>query len=117
LQRFYDQLLDVRIRLQKALLALNSLPQGDKVDTYKNAETEEFLDSTREQAYSLFLKTLNLNNVLHTSVPSLTPQQLYRDQTPKPTLKRKFKETSLPALLESLESTNSPYTPFSAHFP
>ena len=63
LKRFYDQLLDVRIRLQKVLVALNSLPQGDEVETYKNAETEEFLNSAKEQAYSLLPKTFNLNNV------------------------------------------------------
>jgi hypothetical protein len=75
------------------------VPNADQLDSYKNNETPELLQEAREQAYAIFLKTLSLN------------KQLYPDQIPHPNLKRKFVETSLPDIIESLNPQVKPYHP------
>jgi protein AATF/BFR2 len=62
-QRFYDSLLDARIRIQKALLALNSLPQGDAVEKYTNSETSTILKAAQEEVFTLFAKSFELRKV------------------------------------------------------
>ena len=59
-------LLDVRIRLQKALLALNSLPQGDKVGEFKTSDTIETLNTAMSKTYTLFAHSLQLRTVIET---------------------------------------------------
>lgn len=63
-QRFYDSLLDARIRVQKALLALNSLPQGGLVESYIDSETSAGLKAAQEAAFTLFTNAIELRKVL-----------------------------------------------------
>jgi protein AATF/BFR2 len=61
-QKFYDTLLDARIRLQKALLATNSLPVGD-LATQHDEETVNALQAAKQEALNLFASTLELRKV------------------------------------------------------
>lgn len=62
-QRLYDTLLDVLIRFQKALLALNSLPQGSSVEKYSDDDTEAALKIAKQEALNMFALTLDLRTV------------------------------------------------------
>ena len=112
LQRFYDGLLDARIRLQKAMIASNSLPQGDTVDKYVNRETANAINAAREQAYSLFMRSSELRKVRGdyklTDIEELLPATTLPS---KVGLKRKFEESSLAELMEISESFRQQYTP------
>jgi protein AATF/BFR2 len=61
-QKFYDTLLDARIRLQKALLATNSLPVGDSAAQH-DEETVNTLQAAKQEALNLFASTLELRKV------------------------------------------------------
>jgi len=62
-QRLYDNLLDARIKIQKGLLAVNSLPQSDIVAKYRDETTMETLNQAKEAAYNVFVRTLELQQV------------------------------------------------------
>lgn len=53
--------------MQKALTALNSLPQGNKLEDYTDVETDDALNRAKEQAYALFVKASDLREVRFTS--------------------------------------------------
>jgi protein AATF/BFR2 len=61
-QKFYDTLLDARIRLQKALLATNSLPVGGST-TQHDEQTVTALQAAKQEALNLFASTLELRKV------------------------------------------------------
>jgi protein AATF/BFR2 len=62
-QKFYDELLNARISLQKALLGLNSLPQGDNVQKYTDEATTAAINAAKQQAYTLFIQSFELRTV------------------------------------------------------
>lgn len=62
-QRLYDNLLDARIKIQKGLLAVNSLPQSDIVAKYRDETAMETLNRAKEAAYNVFVRTLELQQV------------------------------------------------------
>jgi Apoptosis antagonizing transcription factor len=62
-QRLYDNLLIARIKIQKGLLAVNSLPQSDIVAKYRDETTMETLNQAKEAAYNVFVRTLELQQV------------------------------------------------------
>jgi protein AATF/BFR2 len=61
-QKFYDTLLDARIRLQKALLATNSLPVGEST-TQHDEQTVTALQAAKQEALNLFASTHELRKV------------------------------------------------------
>lgn len=62
-QRLYDTLLDALMRFQKALLALNSLPQGSSVEKFTDEDTEGMIAAAKQEALNMFSLTLDLRIV------------------------------------------------------
>jgi hypothetical protein len=79
-QRFYDSLLDARIRLQKALLALNSLPQQASIEKYVDSETPAALQSAQQEALTLFANAFELRKVPHIAVAKVSNTSRRRQQ-------------------------------------
>jgi protein AATF/BFR2 len=80
------------------LVALNSLPQGDKIEAFKTSDTSDTLNAAKSKAYSLFAQSLQLRTQL---LPSSSPP-----------LKRKFDEISVTDLANTAKTLNQEYQPW-----
>ncbi|GAV28053.1 hypothetical protein PMKS-001521 [Pichia membranifaciens] len=97
----YDKILDARIKLQKAMIAGNSLPINSKVfEDNKTDQTDSIIEATESKLYGLIDKLIRLR-----------AKQLLRDDLVKEEVKVNLKKRKLSSYLEANASIDKTCAP------
>ena len=97
----YDKILDARIKLQKAMIAGNSLPINSKVfEDNKTDQTDSIIEATEGKLYGLIDKLIRLR-----------AKQLLRDDLVKEEVKVNLKKRKLSSYLEANASIDKTCAP------
>ncbi|KAL9622681.1 MAG: hypothetical protein Q9160_002991 [Pyrenula sp. 1 TL-2023] len=103
----FEKLLDIRIKLQKALTATNDLPREPRPTTASDPEVEETIRSAEQAALNLFknlsnLRTQFLNATISSNTTHTSHLENREDQPPKKRRKLPIPEPADPSTPSSI---------------